>query len=195
MEEALTSIVTKMFELNFRDDEYRNNSEGNRLIGLQYFFKRQEGSSWEVYSTYNPNNGLLSLHYYDIYGNEPLYPVFFISIHDDHDAETACRLLELKTNYLWAKESKKVRHPADKINAAIRRLGYTSRGSENNITTWHKATEEGSKTLLVENGVSLSLYLFSADSKGKAKPIVSLRNIQEEGGWEQAIAYVKRKSE
>lgn len=191
MENALAAIVMKMTELDYRDDEYRNRSKGNKMLGLQYFFKRKEGSPWEVYSSYNPHSGVLSMHYFEIYENEPRYPVFFIHIENDNDAAIACLLLEMKTNYLWSKDIKRVRYPSEQVNSKLRKMGFQHKGSENNIATWNITIAGKKHTLLIENSVSLSVYFFKDESKGKAKPLLSLRNVHEEKSLENVYLYLQ----
>lgn len=181
-----------MFELDFRDDDYRNSRNGGSLLGLQYFFKRQEGSAWEVYSTYSPSDNLLWLHYYDVYEQEH-YPVFFLTLEDEDDAETACNILSMKTDYLWSKTGKNVRHTTDSISSKIRRAGFVYKSIDNNIATWTRSTEDGNYTLMIEHSVSLSIHLFSGDQSRNAKAIFALRNIKEENALEEALAYIKRK--
>lgn len=196
MQESLARIVSTMLSLGFRDDDYRNSSEAGQGIGLQYFFKRNEGSeSWEVYSTWNPYSSLLSLHYYDIYGNESPHPAFFIRVDNDQDAAIACELLQLKTDYLWSPSSRP-KKPATTAHVAkeLLKSGFVEQSQANKIATWVKGTGTDVQTALVENGVSLSVYLFSGDPKGKARPILSLRSIHDDGCWEVVSEYVKRKA-
>lgn len=194
MQEALNSIVETMFSLDFRDDQFRNSSEAGRLAGLKYYFKNKEGSDWEVYATWNHASGLLSLHYYDIYANESPYPVFYISIQDEHDAAIAIELLRKKTDYLWVGASKDRKTNPESVSTALRKVGFSSKGTVNNITTWVKGEGNDIQTVLVENGVSLSIYLFSGDPKGRARPIISVRSIHEDGCWASTLEYIKRKA-
>lgn len=193
VEKALAEIVYKMSELGFKDDEYRNRSAGNKLLNLQYFFKRQEDSSWEVYSSYNPVTGMLTMNYFNIYEDATRFPVFFINVSNDRDAKVACHLLELKTNYLWSGNVKKAKQSPERTKAIIQKMGFELRNSENNISTWVCKTDDCYYTLMIENGVSLSLYLFKGDPKGKAKVLLALRNIHEENAIEACLAYTSSK--
>lgn len=166
-----------MVELNFKDDSYRNNSKANQLLGIQYFFKRQEDSPWEVYSSYNPNTGLLSLHYYDIYGSEPQYPVFYISLSESADALIATNLLEKNANYLWTKSSPKNKNGFESLAKKVERKGFRKSKSENGIITWKKLVGETSYTIIVENSVALSFYFFEGTKQGKERPLLAVRNI------------------
>lgn len=166
-----------MVELNFKDDSYRNNSKANQLLGIQYFFKRQEDSPWEVYSSYNPNTGLLSLHYYDIYGSEPQYPVFYISLSESADALIATNLLEKNANYLWTKSSPKNKNGFESLAKKVERKGFRKSKSENGIITWKKLVGETFYTIIVENSVALSFYFFEGTKQGKERPLLAVRNI------------------
>lgn len=195
MQEALNAIVATMFSLDFRDDDFRNASEAGKSAGLRYYFKRKNSDSdWEVYATWNQASGLLSLHYYNLYTDKEPYPVFYIAIEDEHDAAAAIDMLKKKTDYLWVGANKDKKTTADSVSSAVRRMGFLSKGTTNNITTWVKGEGNDIQTLLVENGVSLSIYLFSGDPKGRARPILSLRSIHEDGCWSSAHEYLKRKS-
>lgn len=195
MEKALAEIVYKMSELGFKDDDYRNRSAGNKLLNLQYFFKRQEDSSWEVYASYNPATGLLAMYYFNIYEDETRFPVFFLNVANDGDARIACHLLELKTNYLWNGNVKKAKRSPERTKSNIQKMGFALSNNENNISTWVRKTKDSYHTIIIENGVALSIYLFEGDPKGKAKILLALRNIHEENAVEACLAYTADKME
>lgn len=195
MDEALKTIVNKMFLLGFSDDDIRNRSEGSKVVGLQYYHKRENDSPWEAYATYNPINNMLSLHYHKfretddaLSERERTYPAFFIQILNNHDAEIVCRILDMKSDYLWSKE-KSVNTSPDEIRAMLRSIGCSFQKKENNISKW----TYGNKTILVENGVKLSIYMFDNVDTSNSKPIMAIRNIQRDGEWEEVIKYIKHK--
>lgn len=195
MDEALKTIVNKMFLLGFSDDDARNLSEGSKIIGLQYYRKRESDSPWEVYTTYNPVNSMLSMHYhkYRDVGNHPdhreiSYPTFFMQILNSGDAEIVCKVLEMKSDYLWSKPTQ-VHTAPEEIRAMLRSMGCAFHTKENNISKW---TYEN-KTILIENGVKLSIYMFDNVQTNNSTPIMAVRNIQHDGEWEEILKYMKRK--
>ena len=194
VEEALNLIVNKMFEMGFSDDNYRNRSEGSKVAGLQYYCKQEKESEWEVYATYNPSLSMLSLHYHHLgtveknsNNKDYSYPVFFVHVANTEDAYTACKLLEMKTDYLW-KNPSPVTIPNETINSTLRKLGCTFHKRENNISKWIY----GKKAILIENGVKLSAYMFDVVGNN-SKPVMAIRNIHEEGSWKEVEDYLRRK--
>lgn len=195
MDEALKTIVNKMFLLGFSDDDLRNRSEGSKIVGLQYYQKREKDSPWEAYATYNPINNMLSLHYHnfrdineDMNDRERSYPAFFIQIINNDDAQTVCKILDMKSDYLWSK-STPVNIAPEEIRNIFRSMGCSFHKKENNISKW----TYGSKTILVENGVKLSIYMFDNVDTSNSKPIMAIRNIQRDGEWEEVVKYMKNK--
>lgn len=195
VDEALKTIVNKMFLLGFSDDVVRNRSEGSKVVGLQYYHKREPDSPWEAYTTYNPINNMLSLHYHKFKDTddgtperERSYPAFFIQILNDHDAQTVCKILDMKSDYLWSK-SHPVNTAPEEIRAMLRSMGCAFQKKENNISKW----TYGSKTILIENGVKLSIYMFDNVDTSNSKPIMAIRNIQKDGEWEEVLKYMKHK--
>lgn len=182
MADMLDIVVRKLSQLNFKDDEYRNNGEGNREINFQYFCKRDTSSGWEVYVSYNPHNALMTIFYYDIYSKDKAYPAAYIHLENQNDALIAADLLESKANYLWDKtpqERNKAR--GDMLINKIKRLGFVETNFENNISTLKKDYSGFALTTLVESSMSLSAFIFK-NKKEPARdyPLLALRNIDNE---------------
>lgn len=192
MADMLQIVVNKLLQLGFADDEFRNNRDGNQEVQLQYFYKRDENSNWEVYVSYNPHISLLTICYYDVYDKNNNYPVAYISLKNQNDALIACDLLESKANYLWGKNViDKNRLRADVFCNKIKRLGFTESSFENNIHTLKKKYPEYELTMLVEASVSLSAFLFKNEDEGKKDyPLLAVRNIHGDPAVDVVLNYV-----
>lgn len=192
MLDTLQMVVGKLSQLGFADDEFRNNREGNQEVQLQYFYKRDANSNWEVYVSFNPHISLMTICYYDVYDKNNSYPAAYITIQNHNDALIACDLLESKANYLWGKNTvDKNRLRVDGFGQKIKRLGFAEQGFENNIMTLKKKYQDYELTMLVESSVSLSAFLFrNATDPLQDIPLLAVRNISEEPAAAVVLNYI-----
>lgn len=195
MEQALASIVLKLSDLGYQEDGYRNGMSTNQYLHLQHFCKKVKDSPWEAFVAYNPHNQIVSLNYFEVYGNVEKYVKSVVRISDDLDAETACSLISVGTNNLWDGNTLAAltKPNMSLLFQRLEKIGFKKSNVKNRITKWVYEDQDKSFSILTENGVGFSVYMFE-HTESKVFPILIARDIKGDEIYDSILALIRRKT-